>query len=131
MDLEWLPYSESIDYLEKNSEYQEYLMQIHVDTRDFAMFFSDTNIHYSDVNMSDNYYFKYSEVVDTIKKLHQKSGGQSLIRYIKTCDKSTCRLEMKYLRFYKTLKGYLCTTRENKFKSKDFFDKKFVTIILK
>jgi hypothetical protein len=114
----WIKHRE-INYADTN------IKQIHVDTRDFHCLVDteDMDIPLPDYvhNSDGRYFYTIQEIKVLIEKLFIESGGDLPYRVL-CFVKNTCGWELKYLRFYKSEKGFVVCTRENKFKDKDFWN---------
>jgi hypothetical protein len=119
MENEWISHKQ-VDF--SNDE----LLEVHVDTRDFHCFVSASITEsesgkFEDLNMSDEYYYTPTEVKAVIDDLFDRSGGETMWRFLTFQNKITCGWELKYIRFYKTSKGFVAVTNKTKCREKSFW----------
>ena len=120
---DWISHKE-VDYSKGG-----YIKEIHLDTRDFSCYapieedtdeysFSDFHLLLKIKELTPDYFYTTEEVKNLIEDLYQRSGGENEYRYLSFKGKITCGWELKYLRFYKTEKGFVCLCKEKRFKDK-------------
>ena len=120
--------NEWISHKELNYELGGNIKEIHVDTRDFSCFapitdtevfsFSEFSLIQKIKELTPDYFYTIQEVKDLVEDLYQRSGGEGTWRCLSFKGKITCGWELKYLRFYKTEKGFVCLCKEKRFKNK-------------
>ena len=119
MENNWVSHKE-IDF--SNNE----LIEIHVDTRDFHCFIPTLTMEserakFEGLDMADEFYYNLNEIKGIIEDLFTRSGGESEWRFLAFENKITCGWELKYIRFYRTNKGFVSVSNRNKCREKSFW----------
>ena len=118
MDNTWIKHTD-INYLD------EEILQFHFDTRDFHCFAikekHEVEIPLEKISKNPEYFYSGGEIKQLVEDLYDRSGGEGTWRYLAFEGNDCCGWECKYLRFYKTELGFVCITKEKRFKKKDFW----------
>jgi hypothetical protein len=119
MENNWISHK-SIDF--NNDE----ITEIHIDTRDFYCFIPTPTMEserekFEGLIMADEFYYSLNEIKDIVEDLFNKSGGETIWRFLTFQNKITCGWELKYIRFYKTNSGFVAVTNKNKCREKSFW----------
>jgi hypothetical protein len=102
------------------------IIEIHVDTRDFHCFIPTLTMEserskFEGLDMADEFYYTLNEIKSVIEDLYDRSGGEAKWRTLAFEDKITCGWELKYIRFYKTSKGFVSVSNRGKCREKSFW----------
>jgi hypothetical protein len=73
------------------------------------------------LDMADEFYYNLNEIKGIIEDLFTRSGGESKWRFLAFENKITCGWELKYIRFYRTSKGFVSVSNRNKCREKSFW----------
>ena len=103
--------------------------RFNVDTRDFHCGYNWTNESHPDwskIGGLDKFFFTKEEMVSEIERLFEESGGVKKWRFLEleSSDNRVKYWNLKYLRIWRTEKGFLICNQEHRAIPKDILNSK-------
>lgn len=114
---DWIQFSE-IDLDDETFD------RFNIDTRDFhcsQQWLNSPHPDWKTISKYDHFFYTKEEVIENIKRLYEESGGEGKWRclYLMSHDVKVLNWNLKYIRIWRTEKGFMICNSENQAISKE------------